>query len=161
MNKFWTLLEYIQDKMKMVGAFCLAGMVLITCISVLARIFNHPVFGAEEIVAILATMVIALTLPYAHKERAHIGVEILMQIFSLKTQCIIKLCTSILGFCLFSIVTWRMIVYAHTIQKSGELSMNLQLPMYYIIYILSFCFLIFSVFILQDIIKYLKKLRAL
>lgn len=157
MNKLWTFLDYIQDKMKIIGAACLAGMVLLTCIDVAGRLLNHPIFGAEEVVAILSTLVIALSLPYAHKEKSHIGVELLMRLFSLKTRALVKLCTDMLALVLFLIVTWRMALYAQTLQKVGEVSMNLQFPTYYIIYLLSFCFFIFSLFILKDIIKFFKK----
>ncbi len=157
MNKFWVLLDYVQDKMKIISAICLAGMVLLTCIDVVGRLLNHPIFGAEEIVAILSTFVIALSLPYAHKEKCHIGVEILMRLFSLKTQAVAKLLTDTLAFVLFMIVTWRMTDYAHTMQKAGEVSMNLEFPTYYVIYLLSFCFFVFSLFILEDIVKFFKK----
>jgi TRAP-type C4-dicarboxylate transport system permease small subunit len=157
MNKFWAFLDYIQDKMKIISAICLAGMVLLTCIDVVGRLLNHPIFGAEEIVAILSTFVIALSLPYAHKEKCHIGVEILMRLFSLRTQAVVKFSTDILAFILFLIVTWRMTDYAHTMQKVGEVSMNLEFPTYYVIYLLSFCFFVFSLFILQDIFKFFKK----
>jgi len=42
---------------------------------------------------------------------------------------------------------------------SGEVSMNLELPEYYIIYIAAFCFVIFSLIILRDIIQNIIKLR--
>ncbi len=157
MNKFWAILEYIQDKMKVISAVCLAGMVVLTCIDVVGRLLNHPIFGAEEIVAILSTCVIALSLPYAHKEKCHIGVEILMRLFSLKTQAVVKLLTNVLALVLFLIVTWRMVLYAQTMHRVGEVSMNLQFPTYYIIYLLSFCFFVFSLFILKDIVKFFKK----
>ncbi len=157
MDKLWAFLDYLQDKMKVISAICLAGMVFLTCIDVVGRLLNHPIFGAEEIVAILSTCVVALSLPYAHKERCHIGVEILMRLFSLRTQAVMKFFTDILALALFLLVTWRMALYGRTMQKVGEVSMNLQFPTYYIIYLMSFCFFIFSLFILEDIIKFFKK----
>ncbi len=143
--------------MKIISAICLAAMVLLTCIDVVGRLLNHPIFGAEEIVAILSTLVIALSLPYAHKEKCHIGVEIVMRLFSLRTQAVVKFFTDTLAFILFLIVTWRMADYAHTMQKAGEVSMNLEFPTYYVIYLLSFCFFIFSLYILKDILKFFTK----
>ena len=157
MNRLWTSVECIQDIMKKLGAVCLISMALITCIDIAGRFFDHPVFGSEEIVAILAAITIALSLPYAQKKKAHIGVEIVMRLFSQKTQSVIQLCTNILAFGLFIVVTWRMTVYAHTIQKSGQVSMNLEFPEYYVIYLLSFCFFIFTCFLLKDIIMFFKK----
>jgi len=134
MTKFWQILEYIQDKMKIISAVCLLAMVFLTCINATGRFFDHPIFGTEEIVGFLAAFVVAMSLPYARKEDAHIGVEILVRLFTAKTQAIIKVITNILSFILFIIATWRIAVYAYTMRQSGEVSMNLQLPEYYVIY---------------------------
>ena len=156
MNKFWRLLEYIQNKMKAIGAICLLAMAALTCINVTGRFFDYPIFGTEEIVGFLAAFAVAMSLPYAHKKEAHIGVEIFVRLFSVKTKSIIKLITNILSFILFIIVSRMLAIYAYTMSKSGEVSMNLRLPEYYIIYIISLCFLIFSLFILKDILSFFK-----
>jgi len=64
-----------------------------------------------------------------------------------------------LSLALFTVVTWRMNVYAHTMHGSGEVSMNLELPEHMIIYVVAFCFLIFLLIILQDTIQNIRKLR--
>ncbi len=156
MNDFWKSIENVQDKMKVIGAACLVGMTFLTCINVVGRLFNHPVFGTEELVAFLATFAVAFSLPYAHKEDAHIGVEIVLRLFSQKTQSIVTVITKIVSFFLFIIVTWRMFVYASSMKASGEVSMNLELPEYYVIYVLSFCFLVLTLFVLKDIILFFK-----
>ena len=145
--------------MKVIGAVCLVGMTFLTCADVVGRFFRHPIFGAVEIVGFMATLAVAMALPYTHVERGHIGVEILVRMLPRRFQHIIDLCTSILSFCLFGIITWRMFVYAHTMQKSGEVSMNLELPEYIIIYLVGFCFLVFTLIIIKDIITYIKGLR--
>ncbi|MDY7001259.1 MAG: TRAP transporter small permease [Thermodesulfobacteriota bacterium] len=143
--------------MKQAGAACLMGMALVTAADVVGRMFNRPVFGSEEIVTILATLVIGFSLPYAHLKNSHIGVEILIRAFSPKNQTRIKLGTDIAALALFALVTWRMGVYAETIRKSGEVSMNLELPEYLVIYALTACFLIFTLFILQDVLSFFRK----
>ena len=140
--------------MKNLGALCLAGMVTVTCVGVVGRMFNHPIFGTEEIVAILSTFVIAMTLPYAHKEGVHIGVELLVRLFSRKYQDRIKFSVDMLALVLFSTVTWRMFLYAGNVQRSGVVTMNLELPEYYVIYMVAFCFLVFSLMILSDVTKF-------
>jgi tellurite resistance protein TehA-like permease len=59
------------------------------------------------------------------------------------------------------LVTWRMTVYAHTMQKSGEVSMNLEFPEYAIIYVVAFCLLIFTLVIIVDIVRHFKKLKEI
>ena len=160
MNAFWNLIHWILDKMKIIGAACLVGMTLLTCVDVIGRAFGHPIFGSVEIVGFMATLAVVMAMPYTHHVRGHIGVELLVRLFSEKTRTIIDICTGTVSLILFGVVTWRMTVYAHTMHKSGEVSMNLELPEHYIIYVTALCILVFTLIILKDIIDNIRKLKA-
>jgi hypothetical protein len=54
-----------------------------------------------------------------------------------------------------------MTLYAHTMKKSGEVSMNLEFPEYVIIYVVAFCLLIFTLVIILDIAQHFKKLKEI
>ena len=156
---FLKIIKWISEKMKAIGAVCLVGMTFLTCADVVGRRLGHPIFGSVELVGYMAILAAAMALPYTHKVKGHIGVEILVRIFSERVQTIIDTCTSILSFLLFGIVTWRMVVYAYTIKESGEVSMNLEFPIHLIIFTVSLCLFIFTIVILQDILNNLKKLK--
>ena len=160
MNIFWNTIQWILEKMKIMGAACLVGMTFLTCADVVGRAFGHPIFGSVEIVGFMATLAVVMAMPYTHQVQGHIGVEILVRLFSQKTQTIIDICTGIVSLILFAIITWRMTVYAHTMQKSGEVSMNLELPEHFIIYVTAICLLVFTLIILKDIIENIRKLKA-
>jgi len=104
---------------------------------------------------------VAMALPYTHRIGGHVGVEILVRRFSERTQTIIDIITRALSIFLFAIVTWQMALYALSMQRSGEVSMNLELPVYVIIYITSFCLLILTLAILQETFGHIKKLKSL
>ncbi len=157
MNSFFALLDRSQNILKNIGAACLMAMALLTGADIIGRLNGSPIFGSEELVTILATLALAFSLPYAHAQRSHIGVEILIRLFPRRIRRRIKLATNIASLALFSVVTWRMALYAGTIKESGELSMNLALPEYYVIYVLSFCFFIFTLFILKDVLTFFNK----
>ncbi len=146
--------------MKIIGAGCLIGMTLLTCVDVLGRAFGHPVFGSVELVGFMATLAVVMALPYTHHVQGHIGVELVVRLLSDKTQTIVDICTGILSLSLFAVVTWRMLVYARTMQESGEVSMNLELPEHLIIYVTAFCLLVFTLNILEDTIKNIRKLKV-
>lgn len=146
----------IRLLLKMAGAAALAGMMLLTCADVVGRYLGKPIFGSVEIVGFLATLTAAMALPYAHEMKSHIGVEILVQKLSSRTQALIEIGTNTVSVAFFAIVTWRMYVYAETFRASGEVSMNLEFPEHVIIYLTAFCFLIFALTILEDIINALK-----
>ena len=157
---FWKIILWILDKMKIIGAACLVGMMLLTCVDVVGRAFGHPIFGSVEIVGFLATLAVVMAMPYTHQVQGHIGVEIVVRLFSEKTQTIIDICTGIVSLILFAVVTWRMTVYANTMKASGEVSMNLELPEHLVIYATAVCLLIFTLIILQDLINNIRKLKS-
>ena len=159
MKFFWKIILWMLDKMKIVGAACLVGMTFVTCADVVGRALGHPIFGSVEIVGFMATLAVVMAMPYTHQVQGHIGVEILVRLFSEKTQTIIDICTGIVSLILFSVISWRMAVYAHTMQESGEVSMNLELPEHAIISITAFCVVVFALIILKDIIKNIGKLK--
>jgi len=159
MKIIWKVLQFASDALRFIGLGCLVGMMLLTCVDVIGRKFGHPVFGSVELVGFMATMAVAFALPYTHQAKAHIGVEVLVQMISQKTQAVIELCTLLVSLALFSIVTWQMCLYADTIHKSGTVSMSLELPEHVIIYVVAVCFLIFGLVIVKDILVNVQKLR--
>jgi len=160
MSAFWRAIEWIMYRLRTIGAACLVGMMGLTCADVVGRFFGHPVFGSVELVSFMATLSVAMALPYTHKVGGHVGVEIIVRLVSERKQAVIGICTGILSLALFSIVTWRMATYARTMQLSGEVSMNLELPQHYIIYVTGFCFFIFTLIILEELIHNFRKLKS-
>jgi len=157
MHPFWNFLEKTQRLMKGVASVCLMGMALMTCADVILRAtINKPIFGSEEIVSIFAVLAIGFALPYAHKKDSHVGVEIVVRLLSKRSQERIRLVTNALSLLLFLLLSWQMFVYAQVMQHSGEVSMNLELPTYYFVYALSFCLLIVSLYLLQEIMFFFK-----
>jgi TRAP-type C4-dicarboxylate transport system permease small subunit len=159
MNLFWEIIQWILDKMKIIGAACLVGMTFLTCADVVGRALGRPIFGSVEIVGFMATLAVVMAMPYTHQVQGHIGVEILVRLLSEKTQTVIDICTGILSLVLFAVVSWRMAVYARTMLESGEVSMNLEFPEHVIIYLTAFCLVVFTLIILKDIINNIKKLK--
>ena len=160
MNFFWEIIQWILDKMKIIGAACLVGMTFLTCADVVGRALGRPIFGSVEIVGFMAILSVVMALPYTHQVQGHIGVEIVVRLFSEKTQTIIDICTGLISLILFAVVTWRMTVYANTMKASGEVSMNLELPEHFVIYVTAVCLLIFTLIILQDLINNIRKLKS-
>ena len=153
------IIDWFTDKLKVAGAACLVGMTFLTCADVVGRFFRHPILGSVELVTFMAALSVALALPYTHQVKGHIGVELLVRTLPAKVQIAIDIITGTLSLVLMGIITWRMVVYAGTIGKSGEVSMELRLPVDWIIYVVAFCFLIFTLVVLQELIRNIKQLK--
>ena len=161
MKMFSLVLDTFSDFLKIIGAIALTSMMLLTVVDVIGRFFKHPIFGSVELVGFLATIIVAAALPYTHKVDGHVGVEIIVRLLSKKAQICFDIFTRSLSLVLFSLITWQMFLYAKDIRKTGEVSMNLEFPIYYIVYLLAFGLLIFSVTILETILSNIKQLREL
>ncbi len=161
MHALSQVLNKVSDVLKLIGAVALTAMMMLTVVDVIGRFFKSPIFGSVELVGFLATIVVAAALPYTYKMDGHVGVEILVRLLPDKTQIWIDLFTRILSLVLFTLITWQMFLYAEDIQHTGEVSMNLQFPIYYIVYLLSFALLIFTVTIVEMIFQDILKLRKL
>ncbi len=157
MQSLWSLLDKSHRFMRGVASVCLLGMALITCTDVILRsTINQPIFGSEEIVSIFAIMTIGFALPYAHRKNAHVGVEFFFRLLTPQNRKRIKLCTDSISFLIFLVIGWQMFDYGLDTQTTGALSMNLELPMYWFVYVLSFCLLIVALSMLQDILLLLR-----
>jgi len=161
MHALSQVLNKISDVLKLIGAVALTAMMMLTVVDVIGRFFKSPIFGSVELVGFLATIVVAAALPYTYKMDGHVGVEILVRLLPDKTQIWVDIFTRVLTLILFILITWQMFLYAEDIQHTGEVSMNLQFPIYYIVYLLSFALLIFTATIVEMIFQDILKLRKL
>jgi TRAP-type C4-dicarboxylate transport system permease small subunit len=161
MKMIFTMLDRFSGFLKLIGGVALTCMMMLTVVDVIGRFFKCPIFGSVELVGFLATIVVAAALPYTYKMEGHVGVEILVRLLSKKAQICIDIFTRSLSLILFGLITWQMFLYANDIHETGEVSMNLEFPIYYIVYLLAFGMLIFSVTILETITHDIKQLREL
>jgi TRAP-type C4-dicarboxylate transport system permease small subunit len=148
-------LARISGVMRVAGCVCLLGMALMTVADITGRLGKNPIFGSEEIVSFLAVLALGLSLPYAHAYRSHIGVEVFVQLLSTRVRQRLKLFREILSVAFFALVTVMMAQYAHDKQLSGEVSMNLGLPEYLLIYVLSGCFAVTTLTMLVELIRFI------
>ena len=158
---FYKSFKQLKKALKILGAAALVGMMLLTCADVVGRYLGHPIFGSVEIVGYLAVMTAIMALSYTHEEKGHIGVEILVRHFPKRMQDGIEIFTHVIGTVLAGVIAWRMFLYAGTIRRSGEVSMNLELPEHVIIYVASFCFFVLVLTMVEDIVTAIKRIVGL
>lgn len=159
MTSFSKALDKFSDVLKIIGCIAITAMMVITVFDVIGRFFKYPIFGSIEIIGYLAAITVAAALPYTHKMEGHVGVEILVRLLPKKFQTSIKIITQTLTLFLFSLITWQMFLYAKELDKTGEVSMNLGFPIHYLVYLISFGLLVFSVTILETIFENIMKLK--
>jgi TRAP-type C4-dicarboxylate transport system permease small subunit len=143
---------------KRVGGTALVGMMAVTCVDVIFRAFDRPIFGAVEIVSFMATMVLACAMPLTEREQGHVGVDLFIRKFSARTQAVFSAATNLASTILFGLVAWQMYLYAATMKNSGEVSMSLEFPTYYLVYLVAVAFSVLSLVILVEFFYSLRQM---
>lgn len=160
MKSVWKAVGFLSGKLKIGGALCLVGMSALTCVDVVGRFFKYPVFGSVELVGFMGVLAVALSLPFTHATNGHIGVELFVRRLSPRTQKIIDILTGILGFVLFALLAWRMLIHGINLKQAGEVSINLQLPEYLIVFVVAGCFVVLAAVIFKGVIDAFGSLRG-
>jgi TRAP-type C4-dicarboxylate transport system permease small subunit len=156
MKGFSSGVEKIAKFLNIIAGISLTFLMLLTIADVVLRGFKKPVVGTYELVAFAGAVVIGFSMPLTSYVRQHIFVDFFILKFSLKVRNIFNISTRCLVIALFLLVGWNMFKYARDLQKSGEVSLTLQMPFYPVAYGVGVCCFILCLVFVCDIIKIFK-----
>ncbi len=131
--------------LKIISGISLMGMMILTCLDVVGGFFGYPVLGAEELVALWASLLLAFALPNAHLAGVNVAVDLLYNKFPNGIKKICDVFNTLVSCLLFLTIAWRCYLYAAALQASGEVSMILLLPAYILVYAMAFAMLVLAV----------------
>ncbi len=157
MGAFEKAIDYLVRILRIIGGFCLAGMMTVTCVDVVLRAFGRPIFGSVDIVQFLALIVLATAMPYTQEQRGHVGVNLLVQKLQPRTQAIVDFVTHLVALIMFAVVAREMWLYAGTLKKVGEVSMTIEIDKHPFIYFVSACFGVLCLVLVIDLIRFGRK----
>jgi TRAP-type C4-dicarboxylate transport system permease small subunit len=140
-----TLRKLVLLSAAIAGASLLT-MMLVTCVDVILRKFGHPLPGAYDIVKMAAGVTIACALPYTTAVKGHVAVEFFYHRLGRRGRVVADTLLRLLIMALFSLFTWELVHHGARLRRSGEVSMTLQLPVFWVPYVMAFaCALVFLV----------------
>jgi len=106
-------------------------MMFLTTADVTLRYFlNRPIKGAFELSEFMMVVIVFFGLAYTAAQRGHVSVELVVSRFGERVQALIDSVTSLLSLGIFSLITWQTALNAKAAWLSGEVSMDLQLPVF-------------------------------
>ena len=156
MKAFLSGVEKIGKFLNIIAGISLTFLMLLTIADVILRQFRMPVVGTYELVAFAGAVVIGFSMPLTSYVRQHIFVDFFILKFSQGVRNIFNIATRCLVIALFLLIGWNMLMYARDLQKSGEVSLTLQMPFYPVAYGVGVCCFILCLVFVCDIIKILK-----
>jgi TRAP-type C4-dicarboxylate transport system permease small subunit len=153
MERFLNSIKGISGLMNVIAGIALTSIIILTVLDVVLRSFRKPILGTYELVAFTGAVVIGFAVPYTSWVRAHIYVDFFILKFSKIGQNIFHVSTRLLGITLFFLAGWNLIKMAMDLQKSGEVSLTLQLPFYPVAYGMGIAFFIQCLVLFCDLLK--------
>jgi TRAP-type C4-dicarboxylate transport system permease small subunit len=106
---------------------------LMTVADVIARyFFSKPIRGTWELVGLLLVCAGTWGWAYCQKERMHVRINVLTDVFSKKTQLVLRIIAYFVGIAGFSLLCWRMGVRSlkYFFMPSTGLTATLEIPYY-------------------------------
>ena len=114
-----------------VGIGVLAALMLLTAMDVTLRyIFIRPITGAFDITGFMMAILVSFGLAYCAVKKGHVRVDFVVVRFPQRVQAIIDSITGLLGFGLFSLITWQAAAHMKELWESGLTSSVLLTPVF-------------------------------
>jgi len=124
-----------------VAGVSVLAMMVITCADVILRLkwINHPFVGAYDIVKIAGALSLATALPYTTAVKGHVAIEYFFHKFNRRGRIVLDTLLRLLGMALFAFFAWRSVAYGLNLHRNGQVSQTLQLPVFWVPFVIGFC----------------------
>ncbi len=153
MRGFVKTVTAISGFLNIIAGISLILLMLLTIVDVVLRGFNKPIVGAYELVALAGAVAIGFSMPRTALLRAHIYVDFMIATFPRTVRNLFNVTTRLLVILLFLTIGWNLLWFGWDLQKSGEVSLTLQMPFYPVAYGVGICCFIQCLVMVCDIIK--------
>ena len=155
MSRFLNKINGLSRVFNVIAGISLTFLMLLTVMDVILRALKRPIVGTYELVAFSGAVVIGFAVPLTSWLRGHIFVDFFILRFSQKVRNIFNITTRCLVIVLFFLIGWNLIKYGMDLQKSGEVSLTLQMPFYPVAYGVAVCCFVQCLVLICDVIKIL------
>jgi TRAP-type C4-dicarboxylate transport system permease small subunit len=129
-------------------------MAIITTADVIgAKLFGKPILISFDIVSYAGLLAVVPAIAWIQANHGHIEVELLTKRMSLHAQNVLACIMNILGIVLFTVMTWQMMDYGLTLQRTNRVSSIAELPMAPFAYFTVLCFvMVIAVLVAQTLV---------
>lgn len=155
MNKFVEKLSFLMD----IGArAAVAGIMFVTTINVILRLFGSSLRGSVEIVQYLNGLAIGLGLAFCAFHGGHVAVTFFTDKLPLKVQQLINILVELLVAAFLGLTAWQLFLYGYGMQVGKEVSLTLGLPVHPVVYLATAGIAVYLLVVLNNLVKTVKDL---
>ena len=131
LGKFEKFNRRLSGWFEWIGCAALLVVMVITSIDVIgAKVFLWRIFGAIDMVMLSQLVAIAFACAVTLIVGRHVRVEFIVARLPQRAQAVIDSIVLLLGLGLFILIIWRLYVYGHSFQTTGEYSATARIPFY-------------------------------
>ncbi len=112
-------------------------MMIVTCVDIICRILRISFTGAYDIVMIAGAITITCALPYTTAVKGHVAIEYFFHKLSKKGRIVVDTIARLFGMCFFIMLTIQSLKYGKSLFLAGEVTLTLQIPVFWIPYVIS------------------------
>jgi TRAP-type C4-dicarboxylate transport system permease small subunit len=111
------------------GTLALIAFILMTNFDVLMRwLFNRPINGVSDVGPLVAAIVTAAFFPFALTERSHVSMDLLGSLLGPRARLWLNAFAALVTWLFFVLLAWQIIRYTVELQRLGETTWVVQLP---------------------------------
>jgi TRAP-type C4-dicarboxylate transport system permease small subunit len=131
----------------------LVAMIILTCANISLRLVWTPIKGTFEFMEFFGAIVAAFALGYTQLKRGHTGIDIVVNLFSPRTQRVLTAINYFVCMAFFAIAGWQITKWATTLWRTGEVTETLRIIFYPFTYAVAFGCFVLSFVLLVDFLK--------
>ncbi len=135
------------------GQLALAGATFVIVANIIMRFFWKPLPGTVEIAEILGAVILSLGVAYCAFMKGHIAVGVLVDNLSKRKEAAVDIIVNLISLFFSGLLAWETLVYATRMMGRGYTTAHLQLPLYPVIYLVGFGFIMLTVVLLRDVVN--------
>lgn len=129
------------------------AMIAITCLDVILRRLGSSVPGAYDLVRLAGGVTIAASLPLTTAVKGHVAIEYFFHRLAKKGRIIVDSLMRLLQLSGFIIATWAFTIKGINLFKEGEVTPTLQIPVFWLSWLVALMSLITAVITLYHLIR--------
>jgi len=128
----------ISKLMSRIASVILFLMMFLTIVDVfLRKVFNRSLLGTVEVTEFMLVILIFFSLAQTEIFNSHVKVDLVVGRFSERGQGLADMITQFVCFLISGLITWSTLVYSEKMRAIGEVSQDLWIPKYPLIYIVA------------------------
>ena len=128
----------ISKLMSRIASVILFLMMLLTIVDVfLRKVFSRSLLGTVEVTEFMLVILIFFSLAQTEIFNSHVKVDLVVGRFNERVQGLTDMITQFVCFLISGLITWSTLVYSEKMRAIGEVSQDLWIPKYPLIYIVA------------------------